>query len=202
MALTRKFLSALGIEADKVDEIISAHTDTVDALKKERDEYKASADKLTAVQKQLDDLKASGEIGYKDKFEKEHKAFEDYKADITAKETKAAKESAVKAYFEGKNISGKNLEIAMRGCGAEIAAVELEDGKIKDTATLDALVKGTFSGLVQSTQVRGTNTSTPPANAGGKQIKTMAEIMAIKDTAERQKAIAANPALFGLDFSD
>ena len=28
MALTRKFLSALGIESDKVDEIISAHTET------------------------------------------------------------------------------------------------------------------------------------------------------------------------------
>ena len=37
MSLTRKFLSALGIEDDKVDEIISAHTDTVNALKEQRD---------------------------------------------------------------------------------------------------------------------------------------------------------------------
>lgn len=202
MALTRKLLSALGIDADKVDEIISAHSETVDALKKERDEYKADAAKLTDVQKQLDDLKAKGEDGYKEKYESEHKAFEKYKNDVTAKANKAAKENAVKAYFEGKNISGKNLEIAMRGCTAEIAALELEDGKIKDTATLDELVNGTYAGLVQTTHTTGTGTSNPPANGGGKSTKTMAEIMAIKDTAERQKAIAENPEVFGLDFSD
>lgn len=196
MALTRKFLSALGIDADKIDEIITAHSETVEALKTERDGFKADAEKLTEVQKELDTLKADD--GYKERFEKERKAFEDYKTEVTARETKAAKENAVKTYFEGKNISGKNLEIAMRGCGAEIAAIELEDGKIKDTATLDALVNGTFSGLVQTTQVQGTNTSTPPANAGGKNTMTKAEIIAIKDTATRQKAIAENPSLFGL----
>jgi hypothetical protein len=35
MALTRKFLSALGIEAEKIDEIISSHTETVEGLKDE-----------------------------------------------------------------------------------------------------------------------------------------------------------------------
>lgn len=199
MALTRRFLSALGIEADKIDEIIVAHTETVDGLKSDRDKYKADAEKLADVQKELDGLKAKGEDGYKDKYEKEHKAFEDYKSDITAKESKAAKEAAVKAYFEGKNISGKNLEIAMRGSTAEIAGIELSDGKIKDTAALDALVSGTFAGLVQTTQTHGANTNTPPANgAGGTITKTRAEIMAIKDTAERHKAIAENPSLFGI----
>ena len=37
MALTRKFLSALGIEEAKIDEIISAHVDTVNVLKEQRD---------------------------------------------------------------------------------------------------------------------------------------------------------------------
>ena len=48
MALTRKFLTALGIEADKVDEIINAHAETVDALKAERDTYKDKAEKFDA----------------------------------------------------------------------------------------------------------------------------------------------------------
>ena len=51
----------MGIEADKIDEIISAHTDTVNALKEQRDTYKADAEKLPAVQKELDDLKAAAE---------------------------------------------------------------------------------------------------------------------------------------------
>lgn len=199
MALTRRFLTALGIDADKIDEIITAHTDTVDGLKGERDKYKADAEKLESVQKELDGLKAKGTDDYKDKYEKEHSAFEKYKSEISEKETKKAKENAVKAYFEGKNISGKNLEIAMRGCGAEIAALELEDGKIKDTKSLDDLVAGTFSGLVGTAKTQGASTNTPPANGvGGKKTMTMDEIMSIKDTTARQKAIAENPSVFGI----
>ena len=55
MALTRKMLKAMGIEEEKIDEIIEAHTEVVDSLKKERDTYKEDADKLTDVQKKLDD---------------------------------------------------------------------------------------------------------------------------------------------------
>ena len=51
MALTRKFLSALGIEADKIDEIINAHSETVDALKEERDNFKSNAEKYADIQK-------------------------------------------------------------------------------------------------------------------------------------------------------
>ena len=35
MALTRKMLKALDIEGDKADQIIEAHTDTVDGLKEQ-----------------------------------------------------------------------------------------------------------------------------------------------------------------------
>ena len=39
MSLTRKFLSAMGIEEDKIEQIIDAHTDTVNALKEARDGF-------------------------------------------------------------------------------------------------------------------------------------------------------------------
>ena len=51
MALSRKFLAAMGIEADKIDEIITAHVETVDGLKKERDDLKEKADKYDAEKK-------------------------------------------------------------------------------------------------------------------------------------------------------
>ena len=98
----------------------------------------------------MDDLKAAGDGGYKEKYEKEHSAFEALKTDITAKESKAAKEKAVRAYFESKNITGANLDLAMRGCGEEMAALELDGEKIKDTKSLDALVDGTTRGLSPS----------------------------------------------------
>ncbi|MFR8529933.1 MAG: hypothetical protein ACLVDB_01705, partial [Anaeromassilibacillus sp.] len=131
----------------------------------------------------------------KEKYEKEHTAFEAYKSDVTKKESKAAKEKAVRAYFESKNITGANLDLAMRGCGEEMAALELDGEKIKDTQSLDTLIEGTYKGLVSTTQTKGANPATPPANAGGGAM-TKDQIMQIKDRAERRAAIAANLNLF------
>lgn len=198
MALTRKLLKGMGLTDEQVDTIIEAHTDTVDGLKADISRYKADAEKLPGVQKQLDDLKAAGDDGYKEKYEKEHSAFETYKADITAKEAKAAKEKAVRAYFEGKNITGANLELAMRGCGEEMAAIELDGDKIKDTKSLDALVAGTYKGLVSTSRTKGTDTSNPPGNTGAGTM-TKEKIMEIKDRAERRAQIAAHMDLFQPD---
>ena len=189
MALTRKLLKGMGLTDEQVDTIIEAHTDTVDGLKADVSKYKADAEKLPSVQKQLDDLKEADDGGYQEKYEKEHKAFEDFKANVTAKE------KAVRAYFESKNITGANLDLAMRGCGEEMAALELDGEKIKDTKNLDALVNGTYKGLVSTTQTHGANPANPPANTGG--AKTREDIYKKDDkgryvmsTAERQKALA------------
>lgn len=193
MALTRKLLKGMGLTDEQVDTIIEAHTDTVDGLKADVSRYKADAEILPSVQKQLDDLKAAGDGGYKEKYEKEHSDFEAYKSGVTAKESKAAKEKAVRAYFESKNITGANLDLAMRGCGEEMAALELDGEKIKDTKALDALVDGPYKGLVAKASVRVDMGGR--LNDGGKPM-TKDEIMKITDRAERRAAIAANMDLF------
>jgi hypothetical protein len=197
MALTRKSLKAMGLTDEQVDSIVEMHTETVDGLKDKLKTAEEKANKLDDVQKELDGLKANTGDDWKSKYEKEHNDFESYKKGITEKETKAAKEKAVKAYFEGKNITGANLDIAMRGCRDEIGAIELDGDKIKDTAALDALVSGTFAGLVVTKSVHGAQTANPPANNGGKSYKTKEEILAIKDRSERQAAIAENHEMFG-----
>lgn len=173
--------------------LVALHLGVVDPLKDDLTKYKADAEKLPSVQKELDDLKAAGDGGYKEKYEKEHSAFEAFKTDITAKESKAAKEKAVRAYFESKNITGANLDLAMRGCGEEMAALELDGEKIKDTKSLDALVDGTYKGLVSKQTVRVDTGAR--FNGGGKPM-TKDEIMQITDRAERRAAIAANMDLF------
>lgn len=195
MALTRKLLKGMGLTDEQVDTIIEAHTDTVDGLKADIGKYKADAEKLPGVQKELDDLRAAGDGGYKEKYEKEHKAFETYKTNITAKETRAAKEKAVRAYFESKNITGANLDLAMRGCGEEMSALEMDGDQIKDTKSLDALISGTYKGLVSTVSTQGANPAAPPANNGG--VKTRADIYKKDDkgryvmsTSERQHALA------------
>nr|DAZ40880.1 MAG TPA: hypothetical protein [Caudoviricetes sp.] len=173
--------------------LVALHLGVVDPLKDDLTKYKADAEKLPGVQKELDDLKAAGDGGYKEKYEKEHSAFETYKSTVTAKESKAAKEKAVRAYFESKNITGANLDLAMRGCGEEMAALELDGEKIKDTTSLDALVDGTYKGLVSKSHVRVDMGGR--LNDGGKPM-TKDEVMQITDRAERRAAIAANMDLF------
>ena len=201
MALTRKFLKAMGIEDEKIDQIIEAHTETVSGLKDSLDKAEAAAKDLPSVQKELDearaDLEAVKKDGWKDKHDTLKKEFEDYKKGVTAKETKAAKEAAVRAYYESKGITGKALDIALRGSGAEIEALELVEGKIKDAAALEALVKGDFSGLVSTTTTTGANTANPPANTGGGMTK--ADIYKKDDkgrylmsASERQRALMEN----------
>ena len=200
MALTRKLLKGMGLTDEQVDTIIEAHTDTVDGLKADVSKYKTDAERLSDVQKELDDLKAKGDDGWKEKHDKLKGEFDKYKGEIEAKETKANKERAVRDFYESKGITGKNLEIAMRGSRAEIDGIELDGDKIKDNSALDALVKGDFSGLVATTTTKGANTANPPANNGGKTGKTKEEIMAIRDPAVRQAEIAKNPEVFGLKF--
>ena len=198
MALTRKLLKGMGLTDEQVDTIIEAHTDTVDGLKADVSKYKTDAEKLSDVQKELDDLKAKGDDGWKEKHDKLKGEFDKYKGDIEAKETKANKEKAVRAFYESKGITGKNLEIAMRGSRAEIDGIELDGDKIKDNSALDALVKGDFSGLVATTTTKGANTANPPANNGTGTGKTRDEILAIKDGSVRRAEMAKNPHLFGL----
>ena len=173
--------------------LVALHLGVVDPLKDDLTKYKADAEKLPGVQKELDDLKAAGDGGYKEKYEKEHSDFEAYKSGVTAKESKAAKEKAVRAYFESKNITGANLDLAMRGCGEEMAALEMDGEEIKDTKALDALVDGTYKGLVSKRTVRVDTGAR--FNGGGKPM-TKDEIMQITDRAERRAAIAANMGLF------
>lgn len=95
------------------------------------------------------------------------KALREREQAFEAKEARAAKEAAVRAYYEQKGIIGKALDIAMKGSGAEIDALELDGGNVKDYGAIDNLIGGLFAGLVSVTTTRGADVSHPPVNNGG-----------------------------------
>ena len=47
-------LKAMGIEDEKIDQIIDEHAESVNALKAQRDEFKEAADKADGYKKELD----------------------------------------------------------------------------------------------------------------------------------------------------
>ena len=200
MAFTRKMLKAMGIEDEKIDQIIDAHSETVDALKADRDAYKEDAAKLAAVQKELDELKAKGDDGYKAKYEAEKAAHDALKADIAAKETKKAKTDAYRELLKGANIDEKRIATILRAEAPTIDKIELDaDGKIKNAEQYTQSIKSDWADFIVTQSAKGANTATPPAHGGVASTKTKEDIMKIKDAGERQKAIAENPTLFGID---
>lgn len=200
MGFSRKMLKAMNIEEDKIEQIIDAHSETVDALKADRDAYKEDAAKLAAVQKELDELKAKGDDGYKAKYEAEKAAHDALKADIAAKETKKAKTDAYRELLKGANIDEKRIATILRAEAPTIDKIELDaDGKIKNAEQYTQNIKSDWADFIVTQSAKGANTATPPANGGAASTKTKEDILKIKDAGERQKAIAENPTLFGID---
>lgn len=194
MALTRKLLKGMGLTEEQMDTIIEAHTETVEGLKADVTRYKAAAEKLPGVQKDLDDLRAAKDGGYKEKYEKEHLDFEAFKAAQTAKESKAAKETAYRAVLESIGLKGKKLQDAILA-SVKWEDVELaQDGKIKDAASLETTIKTDWADYIDVKSKGGAHVDDPPGGGGGKLSRK--EILEIKNPAERQKAIAENIDVF------
>lgn len=199
MSLTRKFLSAMGIEDDKVDEIIAAHTDTVNALKEQRDKYKEDAEKLPAVQKKLDELEAQGdkEDPYKEKYEKLQVEFDTFKEGVENEKIKAKKNKAYRELIKKAGVSEKRIDAIMKV--TNIDNVELDEkGEIKDADKIIESIKKEWSDFIVTETQKGADTTTPPASTGGTTM-TKEEIRSIKDPQARQKAMMENPSLFGLE---
>lgn len=171
MALTRKFLSALGIDADKIDEIITAHSETVTALKEERDKYKKDAEKLPSVEQELETLKKdSAEQGeWKSKFDKEHEAFEQYKSDVDAKDRATKLKNAYSKLLTECKVGEKQIDAILKV--TDFSSMKLtDDGSLEDADKLKEGINSTWSGFISSTETAGAKVETPPRkdDRGGK----------------------------------
>ena len=170
MALTRKMLKAMGIEDEKIDQIIEAHSETVDALKEQRDQYKADAETLPQIQKQLDTanqhLESVGKDAYKVKYEALKEEMDALKADYAAKETRSAKEKAYTELLKAAGIPEKRIAAVLKV--SDLDAIELDDkGAVKDADKLTENIKTEWADFIPTTTTQGAQTSTPPATNTG-----------------------------------
>ena len=192
MALTRKFLAAMGISDAQIDQIIEAHRETVDALKDDRDKYKEDAEKLTSVTKERDELKAAADKASKDPYKVKYDAikeeFEQYKTEQQNRETAAKKNDLVRAMLKEIGIAEKRIDAVMRV--TDTGSIELDaEGKIQNAGELKKQLKDEWADFIVRTEQKGADVANPP-QSDGKGAKTREEILKIKDTTERQKAWA------------
>ena len=160
MALTRSLLKGMGLSDEQVSSIIEAHTDTVEGLKAERDKFKTEAAELAEVKKQYDDLKGGD---WKQRYEKEHKAFEDYKAEVTGKEALAKVKAAYKKLLTDNHVGEKHIDAILRV--TDFSKMKLDaDGKLENEAAAVESIKNEWGGFITSTVTKGANVETPPAS--------------------------------------
>lgn len=196
MAFRRSTLAAMGLTNEQVDSIIELHTETVNALKADIDKYKEAAEKLPDVQRQLDEAnsKLKNSDDYKGKYESEKAAHDKLKADIQTKETTAKKASSFKAMLKDKGYSDNAISKITK-YGGFVDGVELDsEGKITNSEKLMTSIEAEWGEYKPQAGTQRHTPVTPPV--GGKNLPTKEEILSIKDTSARQKAIAENITLF------
>lgn len=159
MAFTRATIRNLakesGVELPKEleDALVTEHLNARNAYADEQ--VKAELEKQPATK--AENVKDSEEY-------KALKAdFDKYKAEVTEKEIKAAKEAAYRAILKDANLSEKGIEKAIKY--AEWDKIELDaDGKLKGANDHIKAVREEWSEYVTTTTTTGAKTSTPPAN--------------------------------------
>lgn len=192
MGFSRSFLKATGLTDEQIAAVMEEHTSVTDALKKQRDDYKAEADKAADLQKQLDGI--NGGEDWKKKYEDEHNSFESFKKK-TADDAEAAKvQAAYRKLLIEEKIGEKRLDSIIKV--TDFSKMKLDkEGNLENMDALRKAIGEEWGDFKTTVTTKGANVDNPPNLDKAK--KTKEEIFAIKDTAERQKAIAENHELFG-----
>ena len=184
------------ISSEKFSEVANAINN---AVGKEFVDKKRYNERLTEIdtlkgEKQNAEDKATGAEKWKTKYDALKDDFEAYKKDVSAKESKATRESAYKKLLKEAGVSEKRIDAVLKV--SDVDSLEMEDdGSFKDSDKILDSIKEEWSDFITTTETRGAKTATPPKSTNVKMTKE--EIMKIEDDGERQKAIAENHDLFG-----
>lgn len=186
MALTRKMLKAMGIEDEKIDQIIEEHTESTDALKQQRDEYKAKAEAKATASTEPKPKDPEPSDGYKAKYDAEKKAFEDYKANIAAEKAEADKRAKYRELIVEAGVDSKRVDSVLKV--SDLSEIKVKDGAIEGADDLVKSIKEDWADFIPTTQKVGANAPNPPKNDGG--VKKLEDITKMQDPVARQEALA------------
>lgn len=174
MALTKaqvkEILSAAGCPTENVDaavtKVMEGHLTSINALREERDGFKADAEKLKDVQKELDGLKAKGDPDWEKKYTDEHSAFEAYKENVAKEKATAEKAKLYRQLLKDNKVNEKQLDAIMRV--TDLEKLTVKDGKFEGEEALVEGIKKDWAGFITSEGKQGADVDTPPASGGGK----------------------------------
>lgn len=190
MALTRKFLKALGVSEEAIEEIITAHTDVTDDLKTQLKTAQDAQKELGTITAERDDLKKKlNDPAQANRVAELEKQIAEYQK----RETMAQKRTALTALLEKIGIDKRGFARVLTA--TDLDTIEMDGEKIKGADKLAESLKSEWSDLITEPGATGKPPQTPPQNPGNGGM-TKEQIMAIKDRDERRVAIAQHLDLF------
>lgn len=160
MALTRKYLKAMGLEDDKIDQIIEAHTEVTTAIKADADRYKADAEKLSEVQAELDSLKAVKDDGLQAKVDQ-------LTAELTEEKAgrkKDRQEAAIRQELTAMGAQDVDYLLYKLGDTSELFD---EEDHIKDKDAFAEKTKADYPNQFKAEPTKSKGTPPPPAGDRG-----------------------------------
>jgi len=198
MPFSRTFLKSIGLTKEQEDAVMEEHVSVTDALKQQRDAFKADAEKVPALNQQIAALEA--EKGYKKKYEDEHTAHEALKQKIVDDEAAAKVKAAYRQLLIDEKVSDKYIDTVLQF--TDFSGMKLDkDGKLENEQELRDTGEKKWGAFIVKTTEHGAHVSTPPQTSPSKM--TREEIFRKDDrgryvlsTEDRQKAIAENPQAF------
>lgn len=160
MALTRKYLKAMGLEDDKIDQIIEAHTEVTTAIKADVDRYKADAEKLSEVQAELDSLKAMKDDGLQAKVDQ-------LTAELTEEKAgrkKDRQEASIRQELTAMGAQDVDYLLYKLGDTSELFD---EDGQLKDKDAFAEKTKADYPNQFKAEPTKSKGSPPPPAGDRG-----------------------------------
>lgn len=165
--LTRKNLKALNVPDEAIDAIVEAHSDAINDIKQERDQYAEKAKELATITAERDQLKQQLEDAKKgsDDTAKVQAEFDAYKQQVEAEKKATAVTAATKKLLTDNGMQHKLADLVLSKRGLD--GIELDDkGDIKDSANLLESFKQDYGDLFATIVHNGTDGLTPPSGDG------------------------------------
>lgn len=161
MALTRKMLGAMGIEPEKIDQIIESHAESLEGLKKEAEELRAKAEQAAALEKKVQELEAAKPTeDWEAKYADLSGQFEAYKAQMAAEKADAEKARLYRAVLREAGIDEKRIDAIMRV--TDLSGVAVTDGALADAEGIKSKVAEEWAAFIPQLQEQGAKVATPP----------------------------------------
>lgn len=159
-------LKAMGIDDEKIDQIIEEHVESIDGLKAERDRYRAGADEAEGLRKQLEEAKAAGDgAGEAERKLKElTDEFEAYRAKVDGEAAEREKRGLYRKLLEEAGIDPKRIDSVLKV--SDLSKVSVKDGAIEGAEGIAEGIKSEWADFIATTSTRGANVPNPPKGGG------------------------------------